>query len=86
MKRPTFSLLPLLGLFLAALTSGAAAHGGDQPLANIAIHRARIALDVKAYIKASPYVLGQKVCIKSLNYLLFKFWTVISVVKLVTFV
>ncbi|KAF3327692.1 inactive purple acid [Carex littledalei] len=60
MKRSTFSLLPLLGLFLAALTSGAAAHGGDQPLANIAIHRARIALDIKANIKASPYVLGQK--------------------------
>lgn len=62
MRRPAFSPLPLLVCLVAVLTGGAAALGGDQPLANIAIHRARIALDNSAHIRASPYVLGQKVC------------------------
>jgi hypothetical protein len=91
MRRNTFSLLPLLVCLVSVLTGGAAAREGDQPLANIAIHRARIALQNSAYIKASPYVLGQKVCTISLTLLFFKrialikFWVVISVVELVSF-
>ncbi|KAJ4778927.1 Purple acid phosphatase [Rhynchospora pubera] len=60
MKIPNFSYLPLLVCIVAAVLTGAAARGHDQPLANIAIHHARIALDNSAYIKASPYVLGEK--------------------------
>lgn len=36
---------------------------GDQPLANIAIHKTKLALDGSAYVKAFPSVLGMKVSV-----------------------
>lgn len=45
-------------LLLAAVAAG---HAGVQPLARIAIHRARFALDASAAVRASPELLGTKV-------------------------
>lgn len=44
-------------LLLAAVAAG---HAGVQPLARIAIHRARFALDASAAVRASPELLGTK--------------------------
>ncbi|CAI0463130.1 unnamed protein product, partial [Linum tenue] len=49
-------ILPVILLFLATLQE-ASSHG-DNPLAGIAIHEARFALEESAFIKASPGVLG----------------------------
>lgn len=43
------------------LAAAAAGHGGVQPLSRIAIHRARVALDASAAVRASPALLGTKV-------------------------
>ncbi|PUZ46437.1 hypothetical protein GQ55_7G078400 [Panicum hallii var. hallii] len=42
------------------LAAAAAGHGGVQPLSRIAIHRARVALDASAAVRASPALLGTK--------------------------
>jgi len=47
---------------LLLLAAAAAGHGGVQPLSRIAIHRARVALDAAAAVRASPELLGTKVC------------------------
>ena len=49
----------LAGVLL--LAAAAAGHGGVQPLSRIAIHRARVALDASAAVRASPALLGTKV-------------------------
>ena len=48
--------------WLLLLAAAAAGHGGVQPLSRIAIHRARVALDASAAVRASPELLGTKVC------------------------
>nr|CAB3486606.1 unnamed protein product [Digitaria exilis] len=48
----------LAGLLLLVAT--AAGHLGVQPLSRIAIHRARVALDASAAVRASPALLGAK--------------------------
>ncbi|XP_020583862.1 probable inactive purple acid phosphatase 1 [Phalaenopsis equestris] len=58
-------MLKASALILLAIVSnlwrfGIARSGGEQPLERIAIHRATIAIDDSAYIKASPEVLGLK--------------------------
>ncbi|XP_072971742.1 nucleotide pyrophosphatase/phosphodiesterase-like isoform X2 [Typha angustifolia] len=58
------SAFVLAALVAAAIGSAAAAAGGRrevegvQPLSQIAIHRARIAIDKSAFVKVSPLVLG----------------------------
>lgn len=44
------------------LAAAAAGHAGVQPLSRIAIHRARVALDASAAVRASPALLGTQVC------------------------
>lgn len=48
-------------LVLLATLQEARSHG-DQPLSKIDIHKAVFALDDLAYVKASPSILGIKVC------------------------
>ncbi|KAJ8548018.1 hypothetical protein K7X08_021254 [Anisodus acutangulus] len=48
-------LLPILWVLVAL--QGVASHE-DHPLARIAVHKAIVALDARAYIKASPSILG----------------------------
>ncbi|CAL5017971.1 unnamed protein product [Urochloa decumbens] len=42
------------------LAAAAAGHAGVQPLSRIAIHRARVALDSSAAVRASPALLGKQ--------------------------
>lgn len=51
-------LLPILWVLVAL--QGVTSHE-DHPLARIAVHNAIAALDARAYIKASPSVLGSNV-------------------------
>lgn len=53
-----FTLLAILGVIgtLQEVTS----HGG-HPLSRIAVHKAELAIDELAYVKASPTILGLKV-------------------------
>ncbi|WOL17959.1 putative inactive purple acid phosphatase 27 [Canna indica] len=52
-------ILPLVSLLL--LISAAGGHaGGVQPLSRVAIHKARVALEDTAFVKASPVLLGLK--------------------------
>lgn len=55
-----FSLLIVL-LLLLATTFQQAVSDVHQPLSKVAIHNTVFALDEKAYIKATPNVLGLKV-------------------------
>lgn len=61
MPKVLFVLLCLVGL-LSSRCSGDASNGrGDQPLAQINIYKASLALDTSVHIHASPQVLGLKV-------------------------
>lgn len=51
-------LLPILWALFAL--QGATSHE-DHPLSRIAVHKAIAALDARAYIKATPSVLGSNV-------------------------
>ncbi|KAK2966708.1 hypothetical protein RJ640_007995, partial [Escallonia rubra] len=48
----------LLAVFLALVSLEGVASHGVQPLSRISIHKAVVALDDRAYVKASPSVLG----------------------------
>ncbi|KAI4988855.1 hypothetical protein ZWY2020_036172 [Hordeum vulgare] len=52
--------LPLLLLAVAACWAGRADGHGAHPLSRIAIHRARVALDASAAVRASPDLLGSR--------------------------
>lgn len=51
-------LLTAFVVFLAATHLQCAVSHGDQPLSKIAIHKAAVALHVKAFVKVSPSLLG----------------------------
>ena len=59
-------ILLSLAIFLVLTTLQEAWSHGDQPLSKIAIHKATVDLNRDAYIKASPTVLGIKVCLNSI--------------------
>ena len=59
-------ILLSLAIFLVLTTLQEAWSHGDQPLSKIAIHKATVDLNRDAYIKASPTVLGLKVCLNSI--------------------
>ena len=62
MRRVLFLLLCFIGLLSSNLCCGHASNGrGDQPLAQINIYKASLALDTSVHIHASPQVLGLKV-------------------------
>lgn len=65
MKSILRQLLLLFLVFSPVLVDYAAAGGGDasgvQPLSKIAIHRASLALNEAAYVRASPELLGLQV-------------------------
>lgn len=51
----------ILLLLLSFISFGGAERKlGDQPLANVAIHKAVVALHESAYVKASPSILGSR--------------------------
>uniref|UniRef100_A0A3Q7HUY1 Purple acid phosphatase Fn3-like domain-containing protein n=1 Tax=Solanum lycopersicum TaxID=4081 RepID=A0A3Q7HUY1_SOLLC len=52
MKKFVVCFLVLLGV--------ASGHSGEQPLSNIAIHKATVALDASLTIKAYPFILAPK--------------------------
>jgi hypothetical protein len=58
-------LLLALAVALAACCAGRADGHGVHPLSRIAIHRARVALDASSAVRASPKLLGSRVCILS---------------------
>lgn len=53
--------LYLLVVWWALVNLGGVASHGVHPLSRIAIEKATVALDIKAYVKAHPTVLGSKV-------------------------
>lgn len=53
--------LVLLAVAVAACWAGRADGHGVHPLSRIAIHRARVALDASAAVRASPKLLGSRV-------------------------
>lgn len=53
--------LVVLGILLGLLGHSMARLNGEQPLSNIAVHKATFALNDLAYVKASPVLLGLKV-------------------------
>lgn len=70
MRSTSGSVVVLFLLFLLSVV-GSAVSGvvrrddlaGVQPLSRVAIHKARLALEDKAYVKASPLLLGIKVVV-----------------------
>ncbi|CAF2149706.1 probable inactive purple acid phosphatase 24 [Brassica rapa] len=61
MGKVLFLLLCFIGLLSSNLCCGHASNGrGDQPLAQINIYKASLALDTSVHIHASPQVLGLK--------------------------
>lgn len=52
--------LIVLGILLSLTGFSKAKLNGEQPLSKVAIHKATLALDDLAYIKASPAILGSK--------------------------
>lgn len=62
MKKFVVCFLVLLGV--------ASGHSGEQPLSNIAIHKATVALDASLTIKAYPFILAPKVLESFLAFLL----------------
>lgn len=71
-------LLSILSVFLITTISASSEgiHGGEQPLAKIAIHKTILSLRNTATIKASPHLLGQNVMGSSL--FLFPFLNLLS--------
>lgn len=59
--RLAFASRLLLLALAAACTAGRAGGHGVQPLSRVAIHRARVALDASAAVRASPSLLGSRV-------------------------
>uniref|UniRef100_A0A0D9XFE5 Uncharacterized protein n=1 Tax=Leersia perrieri TaxID=77586 RepID=A0A0D9XFE5_9ORYZ len=50
----------LVGVVAAAAHGGGGGGVGEQPLSRVAIHRARVALDASAAVRASPSLLGSQ--------------------------
>lgn len=61
-------VLVLCVIVSSQFSYGTGSHMGEQPLSRIAIHKATLATDNSAYVKASPLVVGLNVNTTNINF------------------